>query len=99
MFYFIQFKNLFLKEISIERLLTFSSDEAKKVHFSNDASTLYVELKNEIKHKDETINKLELELRATQNELNSLAHGVRCPKNIKNSIVEIKIHCFNLAKR
>ena len=71
-----EFKNLFLKEISIERLLTSSSDEAKKVHFSNNASTLYTELKNEIKHKDDIINKLELELRAARGEYNALSHGV-----------------------
>jgi hypothetical protein len=69
------------------------------VHFSNDASTLYVELKNEIKHKDEIINKLELELRATQNELNSLSHGVSDPKIVKNSIVYIEILLLNLAER
>ena len=78
--YIIQLRNIFLKEISLDRLngCLSTDDSSKRVHFA-DSVTLnnspeYTKL--EISHREDIINSLQQELKVLRSQYESLLNGV-----------------------
>lgn len=73
-----ELKNIFLKEISLDRLGTLvSNDSTKRVHFADlNASKSQELLKADLEHSGEIIASLKQELNSLRNQYESLLNGV-----------------------
>ena len=72
-------KNLYLKEISIERLngLLSNDESTKRVHFADlNASNSCDLLKAELRHREDIIASLQQEIKSLRNQYESLLNGV-----------------------
>lgn len=69
-------KNLYLKEVPLERLSNSTADDTKRVHFANESLHIINELKSDVKTKDDMIESLRHELKIVQNQYDSVSKGV-----------------------